>query len=95
MSCNRKLTSRVGSHSWRAGFSTMPTPFIDRTNIVAKYKERKINKNILLFGRDVEADSNSRSNTRLMFDGDLLVHQDLLVCFSPHSPDHMVDKIDE
>jgi actin-related protein 5 len=74
-----RATLTAGSHSWRAGFSTMSTPYIDRTNIVARYKERKIGKNILLFGRDVEADANSRSNTRLMYDGDMLIHQDMLV----------------
>ena len=58
----------------------MSTPYIDRTNIIAKYKDKKINKNILLFGSDVEADASSRSSTKLMFDGDLLVHQDVLVC---------------
>lgn len=34
----------------------------------------------MLFGRDIEADANSRSNGRSMFDGDLLVHGDVLVC---------------
>lgn len=57
----------------------MSEPYVDRTNIVARYKERKIGKNIMLFGKDVEADANSRSNTRLMYDGDMLIHQDMLV----------------
>jgi actin-related protein 5 len=42
----------------------------------------------MLFGRDIEADANSRSNGRSMFDGDLLVHGDVLVCLltcPPHS----------
>ncbi|WWC66880.1 uncharacterized protein I206_100787 [Kwoniella pini CBS 10737] len=69
-----------GAHSWRAGFSSMPTPYIDRPNIIARYKERKIGKNIMLFGRDTEVDANSRSNIRSMFDGDLLIHSDLLEC---------------
>jgi len=33
----------------------------------------------MLMGNDVEADSASKTNIRQMFDGDLLVHQDLLV----------------
>ena len=34
----------------------------------------------MLFGRDTEADANSRASARSMFDGDLLIHGDLLVC---------------
>ncbi len=33
----------------------------------------------MLFGRDTEADANARSNARQMFDGDMLIHGDLLV----------------
>lgn len=69
----------TGSHSWRAGFSTMSKPYIDNPNVIARYRERKIGKNMLLFGNYVDADANSRSNTRNMFDGDLLIHGDLLV----------------
>lgn len=57
----------------------MDTPYIDRPNVVAKYKERKHQRNVLLFGRDVEADANSRSSGRSMFDGEMLVHGDVLV----------------
>ncbi|WVQ64772.1 uncharacterized protein L199_002940 [Kwoniella botswanensis] len=69
-----------GAHSWRAGFSSMSTPYVDRPNIIAKYRERKFGRNLLLFGRDTEVDANSRSNIRTMFDGDLLIHSDLLEC---------------
>jgi hypothetical protein len=57
----------------------MAEPYIDRTNVVARYKERKFGRNTLLFGRDCEADANSRSNMRQMFDGDMLIQSDLLV----------------
>lgn len=57
----------------------MRTPYVDRTNIIARYKERKHGRNVLLFGQDTDADANSRSNARQMFDGDMLVHGDLLV----------------
>lgn len=75
----RFLLIPSGSHSWRAGFSTMSTPYIDRLNVLSRYKERKQGRNILLFGRDTEADANARSNARQMFDGDMLIHGDLLV----------------
>lgn len=68
-----------GSHSWRAGFSSMSTPWIDRPNVVSRYRDRKVGRNTLLFGQDVEVDANSRSNGRSMYDGDMLIHSDLLV----------------
>ncbi|OWZ72772.1 hypothetical protein AYX14_01810 [Cryptococcus neoformans] len=69
-----------GAHSWRAGFSSSSTPYIDRINMVSRYKERKFGKNVLLFGGDTDADANSRSNARSMFDGDLLIQGDMLEC---------------
>lgn len=70
---------RPGSHSWRAGYAGSSEPYIDKNNLIARYKERKVGKNIMLFGKDVEADSNSRSNVRSMFDGDMLIHADIMV----------------
>ncbi|ORY34334.1 putative actin-like protein ARP5 [Naematelia encephala] len=69
-----------GSHSWRAGYSTMSSPYVDRLNVISRYRERKNFRNLMLFGSDVDADATSRSNTRYMFDGDMLVHGDLLEC---------------
>lgn len=57
----------------------MESPYIVRPNVVARYRERKLGRNTLLFGNDIEVDANSRSNGRTMFDGDILVHGDLLV----------------
>ena len=73
-----------GSHCWRAGFSTMSSPYIDRLNVVSRYKERKQGRNIMLFGRDTEVDANARANVRQMFDGDMLIHGDLLVGTDDH-----------
>lgn len=57
----------------------MAYPYVDRLNVVARYRERKQGRNLMLFGKDTDADANARSNARQMFDGDLLVHGDLLV----------------
>lgn len=62
----------------------MESPYINRPNIVARYRERKLGRNTLLFGNDCEVDANSRSNGRTMFDGDLLVHGELLVSSTLH-----------
>ncbi|ODN97180.1 hypothetical protein I350_08160 [Cryptococcus amylolentus CBS 6273] len=67
-----------GTHSWRAGFNTTPGPYIDTLNQVSKYKDRKSGQNVLLFGSDAEADASSRSNTRSMYDGDILTQPDVL-----------------
>lgn len=63
----------------------MDSPYIDRPNIVSRYRERKLGRNTLLFGNDVEVDANSRSQSRTMFDGDMLIHGDLMVSFHPVS----------
>lgn len=68
-----------GSHSWRAGYSNMAEPYIDRANMVARYRDKKFGRQVLLFGKDVETDSGAKGNIRQMFDGDLLVQQDILV----------------
>lgn len=57
----------------------MSTPYIDRMNVISRYKERKAGRNTMLFGRDTEVDANARGNARSMFDGDLLVHGEILV----------------
>jgi hypothetical protein len=57
----------------------MTEPYIDRLNVVARFRERKQGRNILLFGRDTDADANARSNARSPFDGDLLIHGDVMV----------------
>jgi actin-related protein 5 len=61
----------------------MAEPYIDRLNVVARFRERKQGRNILLFGRDTDADANARSNARSPFDGDLLIHGDVMVRSDP------------
>jgi actin-related protein 5 len=57
----------------------MRDPYIDRLNVIARYKEKKVGAQTILFGGDCEADSVSRTNTRAMFDGDLLINGDVMV----------------
>jgi len=68
-----------GSTTIRYGFSTSPTP---RTgvNAVAKYKERKYNKPLLLFGDGIEAESGAKGQARTPWEGDVLLNFDALVC---------------
>jgi hypothetical protein len=57
----------------------MAEPYVDRTNQVSKFREKKIGKHIMLFGKDTEVDTTARSSARPMFDGDLLIQGDVLV----------------
>ena len=75
----RRVAKQSGSLNWRAGFSTMPKPYIDRPSNVSKFKDRKNGRTITLIGKDTLIDANSRSNSRSMFDGDLLIAGDVLV----------------
>ena len=59
----------------------MSEPYVDRLNVIARYKERKYGKTCILFGKDGDADANSRSNIRPLHDGDLLIHGDMLVSY--------------
>lgn len=68
-----------GSTYLRYGFATSSTP---RTglNVVAKYKERKSNKPLLLFGEGIDAESGARSQAKMPWEGDVLLNFDALVC---------------
>jgi actin-related protein 5 len=57
----------------------MSTPYVDRPNVIARYKEKKFGRQYMLFGKDADVDAMSRSSGRTMFDGDLLIQGDLLV----------------
>lgn len=61
----------------------MAEPWIDRANMIARYRDKKYGRQVLLFGKDVETDSGAKGNIRQMFDGDLLVQQDILVSSRP------------
>ncbi|KAF4605659.1 Nuclear actin-protein involved in chromatin remodeling [Pleurotus pulmonarius] len=66
-----------GSTYLRYGFATSHTP---RTglNVVAKYKERKSNKPLLLFGEGIDAESGARSQAKMPWEGDVLLNFDAL-----------------
>ena len=74
-----------GSTHLRFGFCTADTP---RTgiNMIAKYKERKTNKPLLLFGEGIDVEGGARSQAKTPWEGDVLLNFDALVCFlSSHS----------
>ncbi|KZT24689.1 actin-like protein Arp5p [Neolentinus lepideus HHB14362 ss-1] len=66
-----------GSTTLRWGFATSSEP---RTglNVIAKYKERKHNKPVLLFGEGVEVESGAKAQSRTGWEGDVLLNFDAL-----------------
>ena len=49
--------------------------------MVAKYKERKTNKPLLLFGEGIDVEGGARSQVRTPWEGDVLLSFDALVRF--------------
>ena len=69
-----------GSTTFRWGF----TQHEPRTapNVVARYKERRNNRPLLLFGEAVDCESGARGQARTPWEGDVLLNFDALVCCS-------------
>lgn len=67
-----------GSSTLRFGFSTSSTPRYG-SNAIAKYKERKFNQPLLLFGEAIDVESGAKSQTRTPWEGDVLLNFDALV----------------
>lgn len=68
-----------GSTNLRYGFATASSPH-SGLNVVAKYKERKFNKPLLLFGDAVDLESGAKGQARTPWEGDVLLNFDALVC---------------
>uniref|UniRef100_D8QKM7 Uncharacterized protein n=1 Tax=Schizophyllum commune (strain H4-8 / FGSC 9210) TaxID=578458 RepID=D8QKM7_SCHCM len=66
-----------GSTTFRYGFATSKEP---RTslNVMARYKERKTNKPLLLFGDGIEVESGAKAQAKYPWEGDVLLNFDAL-----------------
>ena len=76
---NTPLVIDNGSTEIRAGWATEQDPRIATENVVAKYRDRKINKVIMLAGSQVYTDSASRQAARSPFDTDIIYSFDAMV----------------
>lgn len=74
-----------GSTNLRFGFATSPAP-VSVTNVVARFRERKQNKPLLLFGDAIDTESGARSQARTPWEGDVLLNFDALVRASSLDP---------
>lgn len=69
----------AGTHSIRAGFSNAAAPHVARQSQITKYRDRKSNKQVTLFGEDVDLDAQARANVKSMWDGEALINGEVLV----------------
>lgn len=74
-----------GSSTLRYGFALDPASGVTRRdplygpNIVSRFKDRKSNNPVLIFGDGVEFDSGARAQARTPWEGDVLLNFDALV----------------
>ncbi|KAI0056771.1 actin-like ATPase domain-containing protein [Artomyces pyxidatus] len=66
-----------GSTTLRFGFATSDTPRTS-SNIVAKYKERKQGRQLLLFGDAVDVESGAKAQGKTPWEGDVLLNFDAM-----------------
>ncbi|KAG7090680.1 hypothetical protein E1B28_009778 [Marasmius oreades] len=66
-----------GSTTLRWGFATSSNP-ASGPNIIAKYKDRKSNRPLLLFGDAVEVEGGAKAQGRTPWEGDVLLNFDAL-----------------
>lgn len=66
-----------GSSNLRFGFSTSASPH-SSPNVIAKYKERKFNQSLLLFGDAIDAESGAKSQGKTPWEGDVLLNFDAM-----------------
>lgn len=67
-----------GSTTLRWGFADFDKPYTG-INAVSKYKERKNNRLLVLFGDAIDTESGARGQARTPWEGDVLLNFDALV----------------
>ena len=75
-----------GASTLRFGFSTSATPH-SVSNVIAKFKERKYNQPLLLFGDGVDAESGAKGQAKTPWEGDVLLNFDALVRYVVVEPE--------
>ncbi|KAF8588490.1 actin-like ATPase domain-containing protein [Ramaria rubella] len=66
-----------GATTLRWGFATFDTPNC-QPNVVSKYRERKTNRPLLIFGDAIELESGAKAQARTPWEGDVLLNFDAL-----------------
>ena len=76
---NGSSNLRYGFATETAGTETARLDPFSGPNVVARFKDRKTNQQVLLFGDSVEFDSGARAQARNPWEGDVLLNFDALV----------------
>lgn len=66
-----------GCTTYRFGFSNASTPYTV-ANIYSRYRERKHNLQIALFGDNVEVESGAKTQSKTAWEGDILINFDAM-----------------
>jgi actin-related protein 5 len=66
-----------GCTTYRFGFSDASTPY-SIANIYSRYRERKHNLQIALFGDNVEVESGAKTQSKTAWEGDILINFDAM-----------------
>lgn len=74
-----------GATTLRFGFCTSDSPKFG-PNIISKYKDRKSNKPLVLFGDAVDTEPGARNQAKTPWEGDILLNFDALVSAWSHRP---------
>ncbi|KAI8978477.1 hypothetical protein BDB01DRAFT_273967 [Pilobolus umbonatus] len=61
-----------GSYQCKAGYASEKLPTLIFDNVVSKYKDRRLNANVLAVGMDALADPAARSNSRSPFESNVV-----------------------
>lgn len=75
---NTPIVIDNGATTLRWGFASSNMPRC-QPNIIAKYKERRSNKPLLLFGDAVELEGSGKAQAKTAWEGDVLLNFDALV----------------
>jgi actin-related protein 5 len=67
-----------GSTTLRYGFATSSNPETG-PNVISKYKDRRTNRPILLFGDAIEIESGAKAPAKYAWEGDVLLSFDAVV----------------
>ncbi|ODV87940.1 hypothetical protein CANARDRAFT_26117 [[Candida] arabinofermentans NRRL YB-2248] len=78
-----------GRSSMRVGLSPDNDPKNVFPSLIARYRDRKVNKTLTLCGKEVFVDSGMRSNIRTPFDGSMITNWDYVETLLDYSFSHL------
>lgn len=71
---------RVGTTQLRAGFADQDAPSLITRNEGSRYKERRTNRNMMIYGDALELDSASKTQSKIPHESGIVTSWDMMVC---------------